>query len=503
MTIADAHTIESHTTIPNSPVAIDRSLPHTFHGSPLSPYNLARTQARTVEPHHTTKSIQSVAIDTSLTDSFHHSSYSPCTKAKAESRTIESHTTKLDPSVAIETSLIHTGKDNNQWISDRLGRTVVNPPVYHASTFSFPNMAALRAASKDRLFTGMWYGRHGTPTAFALESAYASIEGAYSASVTASGVAAVTISLMSFVRAGDHILVTDGVYDAIRNFCDNTLKRFGVEIVYFSPTATPDDVEALVQSRTKLILFESPTSLSFEITDVPGIAARMRKHGIKVILDNSWGPTLFSPFQNGCDVSISSVTKYIGGHSDLMMGIICSKDEETYRTIKRSIASMGIPPGADDAYLAMRGLRTLGVRLKHHERSALSVANWLQARPEVARVMHPGLKTHPQHALFKKLFNGSNGLFGFQLRDGYSEVAIDAFIDGLQFYTIGFSWGGFGSLLMVNDINSSRTVDTWKYGNGYGRTFRIHIGLEHVDDLIKDLEEGFGRLSTFKSCYCK
>ncbi|CAN8063408.1 unnamed protein product [Agarophyton chilense] len=397
--------------------------------------------------------------------------------------------------VNMDTRIVHGGVHKDEWTTDPLKRSVVNPPVYHASTVVFPNVAALRFAASDWPFTGMWYGRHGNPTTFALEEAFATLEGADNACITSSGVAAVNAALLAFVQSGDHVLITDAVYDPTRSFCDVFLKRFGVGTTYFSPTSSADQVCDLIRSNTKLILVESPASLSFEVMDVSAIAELAHAHNLKVLIDNTWGPTLFAPFENGCDVSINAATKYIGGHSDLMMGIIAAKDRETYRAIKTSVVQLGCPPGSDDAYLALRGLRTLGVRLRQHEKSALRIAKWLESRPEVLRVMHPALESHPQHELFKRQFKGSSGLFGFQLKEGFSQKSMDSMLDGMKLHSMGFSWGGFESLLMQTNINSYRTIDKWKYGGGHGQTMRIHVGLEDVNDLINDLDEGFERLN--------
>ena len=395
-----------------------------------------------------------------------------------------------------DTRAVQGGYHPSEWSTDPYGRSVVNPPVYHASTITFPNVATLRFASSDWPFTGMWYGRHGNPTTFALEEAFAALEGADNACLTSSGVAAVNVALLAFVKAGDHILISDACYDPTRDFCDNFLSRFNVSTTYFSPTIDAAQFEELLQDNTKVVLVETPASLSFEITDVRPIAQLAHDRGAKVIADNTWGPTLFRPFEHGCDVSINAATKYIGGHSDLMMGIVAAKDHESYRACKKSLVQLGCPPGPDDAYLALRGLRTLRVRIKRHGASALKIAKWLENRPEVARVMHPALESHPQHKLFRKYFSGSSGLFGFQLQKGYAQGAVDAMIDGMKLHALGFSWGGFESLLMQTKINSVRSVDTWDYIQ-YGQTLRIHSGLEDIDDLIADLEEGFNRLNSF------
>lgn len=393
-----------------------------------------------------------------------------------------------------DTRTVHAGVHRDEWTTDPLKRSFVNPPVYHASTIVFPTMAAFRQAASDWPFTGLWYGRHGNPTTFALEEAFAAVEGGDNACVAASGVAAVNAAILAFVQSGDHVLITDAVYDPTRDFCNKFLKRFGVDVTFFSPTASPDDVAALIQPNTRVVFVESPASLSFEVMDVAAIAHHAHERGAKVIADNTWGPTLFSPFDHGVDVSVNAATKYIGGHSDLMMGIVATKGHDIYRAIKKSIVQLGCPPGTDDVYLALRGLRTLNVRLHQHEKSGLKLARWLESRSEVKRVMHPGLPSHPQHDLFKRQFKGSSGLFGFQLVEGFSQKALDAMLDGMRLFCIGYSWGGYESLLTQNNINSVRSVDKWEYGNGYGQTLRINVGLEDIDDLIKDFTDGFQRL---------
>lgn len=396
--------------------------------------------------------------------------------------------------LAPDTRIVHGGCRPEEWTTDPMKRSVVNPPVYRASTVIFPNVEALKHAASDWPFTGLWYGRHGNPTTFALEEAFSILEGADNACVTSSGVAAINASILAFVESGDHVLVTDAVYDPTRSFCDKFLSRFGVETTYFSPTTPVDNFKALIRENTKVALLESPASLSFEIMDVDAIAEAAHERGIKVIMDNTWGPTLFKPFKHGCDVSVNAATKYLGGHSDLMLGITAAKDQETYRALKLSVAQLGCPPGSDDAYLALRGIRTLGVRIRQHGINGLKVAKWLESRPEVKRVMHPGLESHPQHELFKQQFSGSSGLFSFQLVDGYPVKAVEAFLNGMHVFRMGYSWGGYESLIMQVRINSVRSVDKWQYGDGYGPTFRIHAGLEDPQDLIDDIDLGFNRM---------
>lgn len=396
-----------------------------------------------------------------------------------------------------DTRLVHGGSHPDEWTTDPLGRTVVNPPVFRASTIMFPSMESIRHAQKDWPLTGLSYGRHGNPTTLALEELFSVIEGADNASLTSSGVAAVNASILAFVKAGDHILITDGAYEPTRTFADRFLKRFGVETTYFDPLSTPEQFDSLFQPRTKVVLLEAPSSLSFEITDVPTFAKISHDHGAKVVIDNTYGPTLFRPLELGCDVSVNAATKYLGGHSDLMMGITASRDNATFRKVKRSVADLGCPPGTDDAYLVIRGIRTLGVRLKQHGETGIALAQWLEGRPEVKRLLHPALESHPQHELFKSMFSAPCGLFGLQLVEGYSQEALEAMMDGFTLFKMGYSWGGYESLIMVTKINQVRSATKFKYGDGYGFTLRIHAGLEDVRDLVKDLEAGFARLNSF------
>lgn len=395
----------------------------------------------------------------------------------------------------LETKVVHAGSHPEEYTTDPYGRTVVNPPVYHASTVLFPNVAAKDFASKDWPFRGFSYGRHGTPTHWALEEAFAALEGGDNACCVSSGVAACNAALLAFLRSGDHIMVADTVYEPTRLFCNSFLARFGVETTYYDPAAPVESLEPLFKpkGRTKVVFVESPGSLSFEVQDVRAVSELAHAHGAVVVMDNTYGPTLFQPFAADVDVSYNAATKYIGGHSDLMMGLIaCSR--ETYRKVKRSVMELGCPPGPDDCYLALRGLRTLTVRLKQHEQNGLVVARWLETRPEVARVIHPLLPSHPQHDLFKRDFRGANGLFTIQLRDVYSQKAVNAFVDSLKLFGLGFSWGGYESLILPIDINAVRTVTKFKYGDGYGPTLRLHVGLEDPQDLCEDLAQGFAVL---------
>ncbi|GJD09884.1 Putative cystathionine beta-lyase [Galdieria sulphuraria] len=391
------------------------------------------------------------------------------------------------------TKVIKAGHKPQEWTTDPLGRSFVNPPVYHASTITFPTVEAYREAAKDYPFTGLWYGRHGTPTAWALEEAFAVIEGGYKACAVASGVAAINVSLLAFLKSGDHVLMTDAVYDPTRSFCEEFLKRFGVQVTYYDPIISAEELEKYLQDNTRIVFVESPASLSFEIQNISMLSKVAHQHGAIVMMDNTWGPTLFQPFEHGVDVSINAATKYIGGHSDLMLGLIaCSK--ETYRPVKLSVKSLGCPPGPDDCYLALRGIRTLSVRLKQHEKNALAIAQWLEQQPQVAKVMHPALPSHPQHELWKRDFSGSSGLFGFQLKRHYSQRAVDNMLNHFKLFSMGFSWGGFESLILQTNIQSVRTIKKWSTQEGI--TLRVHAGLEDVQDLIEDLKQGFQRLES-------
>ncbi|PXF44539.1 putative cystathionine beta-lyase [Gracilariopsis chorda] len=392
------------------------------------------------------------------------------------------------------TRLVHGGVHRDEGVTGLLNRSFINPPVYHASTIVFPNAQEFRATMKNWPHLALSYGRYGNPTLFVLEKAFAAIEDADNACLTSSGVAAINAALLTFLKGGDHLLMIDGVYDATRSFCDGFLARFGVSTTYYAPSITPDDLERLILPNTTVIFIESPASMTFEVADVPELAKRAKAKGVRVIMDNTWGPTLFKPLNNGCDVVVASLTKYVSGHSDLMMGVVAAREHTTYRSLKSCVSTLGILPGPDDAYLALRGLRTLSVRLERHATNGIKVARWLEEQPEVARVMHPGLDSHPQYELFRTSYTNSTGLFGFQLVEGFSQGAVDAMVDGMYFFSLGLSWGGHESLLMETKINNFRTVKKWKYGDGCGQTLRIHVGLEDVSDLIVDLHNGFRRL---------
>ena len=381
------------------------------------------------------------------------------------------------------TQLVHAGRRSSEY------HGVVNPPVLHASTILFESLADLEKAGSSAPGK-VTYGRHGTPTRFLLEEAVAELEGGFGTLCVSSGVAAITNAILAFVKPGDHILVTDSTYYPTRNLCNTFLKRFGVETEYYDP-AISGDIAGLIRDNTALVWCESPGSLTFEMQDIPAISAAARARGVKVLLDNTWAsPMLCRPFDMGVDVSVQAGTKYIVGHSDVMLGTITTATEEDLLTIKKQIIISGDAVGPDDCYLAQRGLRTLGVRLRQHHESGLKVAQWLQTRPEVKRVLHPALPDDPGHAIWKRDFIGASGLFSFILKP-VTKPQLANMVDNMDLFGMGFSWGGFESLILPSDPKNIRTATKWDED---GQLIRLHIGLEDTDDLIADLEAGFARL---------
>jgi len=361
---------------------------------------------------------------------------------------------------------------------------IVNPPVYHASTVLYPSVEALKTHSQP-----VTYGRRGTPTSFALQDAIAALEGGYKTLLTPSGLSAVSTALLSHLRAGDHLLMVDSVYGPTRHFCDTMLTAHGIEVEYYDPLIG-SGIKAKLRGNTKVVFVESPGSLTFEVQDIPAIAEVARQAGARVIMDNTWAsPLFFKPFEHGVDISVQAVTKYICGHSDVMMGAITANESAWKATLAGHGAS-GLCAGPDDIYLALRGLRTLSVRLERHMKTGLHLAEWLQARPEVARVIHPALPGDKGHALWKRDFTGASGLFSIVLKP-CSETVLAAMLDHLELFGMGYSWGGFESLIIPSDPNEVRSATRFE---AEGPLLRIHAGLEDAGDLITDLEAGFARL---------
>lgn len=385
-----------------------------------------------------------------------------------------------------DTKIVHKGRDPEANFG------IINPPVYHASTIAWGSVAEMERRRDNRWEPGIYtYGRHGTPTHEALEEAYAAISGGYRSVAVSSGLAAINAAMLAFLKKGDHVLMVDSCYGPARNFCENIIGRFGVETTYYDP-AIGAGIKDLIQDNTRIVYVEAPGSLTFEMQDIPAIAEEAHKAGCVVIMDDTWSAGIyFKPFEHGVDVCAMAATKYIVGHSDVMMGLV-TMNEEHWKTVRASVAAMGANSGPDDVYLALRGLRTIKVRLDRHMQTGITLAKWLQQRPEVDRVLHPALPEHPGHDIWKRDFTGASGLFSFVLKDEFEKPRIDALLDGMKLYAMGASWGGFESLIMPANPTHGRTAVPW---TGPGQLIRIHAGLEDPEDLIADLEAGFERLN--------
>ncbi len=357
----------------------------------------------------------------------------------------------------------------------------------HGSTAS----ARDKAEKRERGERTISYGRNGTPTHFALEDAVIAIEGGDRCKLFSSGVGAIATVLLAYVETGDHILMVDSVYGPARRICNQLLKKFGVEVTFYDPTIDPTVFRELFRPRTKLVYTESPGSHTFEIMDIPAIAEIAHEQNCVVATDNTWASPLYcKPFDLGVDVSIQAGTKYIVGHSDVMIGLVTAR-EEVFPAIAEMTIDLGQTAGPDDVYLTQRGLRTLGVRLPQHWRNAETLANWFLERPEVDCVMYPALPQDPGHRIWQRDFSGASGLFGVTLKPR-EETAVDAFVDQLGLFGLGASWGGYESLVMITRPNNMRSARPWPYE---GPTLRFHAGLEDTDDLIEDLSAGFDAMA--------
>lgn len=377
------------------------------------------------------------------------------------------------------TRLVHLGRD------PEAQHGFVNTPIYRGSTVLFPTTADL--TNRTREFP---YGRHGTPTTKALAGAVAALEGGARAWVAPSGLSAISAVLLAFSEAGGHVLMTDNVYYPSRRTADRLLARLGMTVTYFDPLIG-DGIASLITDRTRLVLAESPGSQTFEMHDIPAIAAAARARGVTLAVDNTWATPLYcQPLALGANISIQSATKYIVGHADALLGIITA-DERSIPAISRTYEDLGLCAGPEDCFLALRGLRTMGVRLARHQASALEMAEWLTRRPEVARVLYPALPTDPGHALWRRDCSGASGLFSIILKPCSAE-AVAAMLDGLELFGMGYSWGGFESLIIPFDASPFRTATKWQ---PEGPALRLHIGLEDVADLKADLAAGFARLA--------
>ena len=383
-----------------------------------------------------------------------------------------------------DTQLIDSGREE-KWTQGG-----VNPVVQRASTMVFDSVSDMKHATANRAGDTLFYGRRGTTTTFALSKAMTELEGGAGCALYPCGTAAITSALLSFLKHGDHLLMVDTAYEPTRAFCDNMLKNLGISTTYYDPLIGKD-IESLIQPNTRMLFLESPGSNTMEIQDVPTLSAIAHQHDITVVLDNTWGSgLLFKPFDYGVDISIQAATKYIVGHSDAMLGTAVANKKHWPRLRENSYL-LGQCAAPDDCYMALRGIRTLSVRMKQHQQSALTVAQWLKQQPIVKTVLHPAFEECPGHEYFKRDFSGSNGLFSFVVncRD---EAKITAMLDGFKHFKMGFSWGGFESLILpVNGLDRLRTAKPWTEED---RVIRVHIGLEDVDDLIDDLAQGLAKL---------
>lgn len=375
-----------------------------------------------------------------------------------------------------QTKLLRAGRPHKGW---------VNTPVTRASTYVFESVAQWRDVrarrGEERLQS---YGARGTDSTFALEDALVELEGGYRAKAYCTGQAAIAVALMSYLRSGDHLLLTDAVYEPVRRFCSEHLTRMNIEYTYYRPDGS--DLAEKIRPNTRLIYAESPGSLTYDMVDLPAVAALARKHDCFLAVDNTWGSgLLYRPLELGADISICAATKYLSGHADVMMGTIVT-NKRAWQPLENGTVDFGQTVGADDAFLVLRGMRSLRLRLAAHGKACLQVAQWLQQRPEVAQVFCPALPGDANHALWKRDCTGQNGLLTIEFAPGITAADTENMIDSLQLFGLGASWGGFESLVVPVNIKAARSVDDW---SSYGAMIRLHIGLEDTDDLINDLEQ--------------
>ena len=361
----------------------------------------------------------------------------------------------------------------------------VNPPVLRGSTMLYTSCTDRRAKSVDHMGRGFLYGTAGNPTHHALEDMVAAIEGGTRCQIVSTGLAAITVPLLAYLNAGDHLLLPDSAYGPARNFADNFLPRMGVTTTYYDPVIEPGALAGLIRPETRVLYTESPGSHTFEVQDIPALAAVAHERGLTVMMDNTWGIRSFQPFAHGVDVSIQALTKYVAGHSDVLLGGITVADEAHWERVRTTAMVLGQYASPDDCWLALRGARTMAVRLERQMQSGLEVAAWFAARPEVARVLHPALPGAPGHELWKRDFTGACSLFGVEFQPQYAPAAVDGFIDSLTLFGIGASWGGFESLAIPTTGHITRTAGSARFA---GTIARFHIGLEEPADLIADLD---------------
>ncbi|MEZ9141413.1 MULTISPECIES: cystathionine beta-lyase [unclassified Shewanella] len=385
----------------------------------------------------------------------------------------------------LATQIVSVGREK------KYSKGIINPPVYRASTVVFDTMDDMRFAIKNKTNGEMFYGRRGTPTHFSFQQAISELEGGAGTALYPSGAGAISAALLSFLKSGDHLLMVDSAYEPTRDLCNKLLAGFGIETTYYDPLIG-EGIKDLIQPNTRVLFLESPGSITMEIQDVPTLSRIAHEHDVVVMLDNTWASPINSrPFEMGVDISIQAATKYIVGHSDVMMGT-ATANEAHWEQLRENSYIMGQTTSPDDVYLAARGLRTLGVRMAQHDKNALKVANWLASRPEVDHLRHPAFETCPGHEFYQRDFSGGNGLFSFVLKQG-NLASVTAFVENMRHFKMGFSWGGYESLILgVFGIDRLRTATTWDTSKPL---IRLHIGLEDPDDLIADLTEAFERFN--------
>lgn len=385
---------------------------------------------------------------------------------------------------SISTQITQLGRDPAQQSG------FVNTPVYRGSTVVFPTVSDIENNRAE-----FNYGTAGTPTIANLENAWTQLAGAAGTVLSPSGLGAIALALFTTLKSGDHLLMPDSVYKPTRLFCAGMLAKMGIETTYYDPQIGTD-IETLFRPNTTTLFLESPGSQSFEIQDVPAMTALAKRRNIATILDNTWAtPIFFKAHEHGCDLSVEAGTKYLGGHSDLLMGIV-SANEQWWPKLREAYDLMAMLPGAEDCFLALRGLRTMHLRLKEAEKRGLEMAHWLKSRPEVLKVLHPAFPDCPGHEFWKRDFLGASGLFSIILRPEYTKAGVDDMLDNMSIFAMGYSWGGFESLIIPFNCANYRTVTQWQPG---GLALRLQIGLEDVSDLQTDLAEGFERLNAHQS----
>nr|WP_267298812.1 cystathionine beta-lyase [Neokomagataea thailandica] len=371
------------------------------------------------------------------------------------------------------------------------GGTLVNLPVERGSTVLFPSIEAMNRQDGRSHAHKTVYGAMGNPTQHELEKFIAVLEGGSHTQIVNSGLSACTTALLGFLKQGDHLLLPDSVYGPTRRFAETMLRRMGVETTYYAPMASREDVEAQVQTNTRIIFVESPGSHTFEVQDVPMLSDVAKQVGALCFLDNTWGFGIFQPFEHGVDVSIQALSKYPSGHADVIMGSITVNDAAHWKVLRDASIQLGQCASPDDCWLVLRGLRTIGVRMVHQSQNAYALAAWLKTRPEVARVLHPAFEDCPGHSFWKRDFQGANGLFGVELHPEIKMSAVESMLDELRFFGIGASWGGYESLVLPTTGHVRRSAE-----NGpVAPTFRVHVGLESLEDLKIDLARGLDSLN--------